>query len=95
MSLTKQEVESVARLARLKITEGEIGRVVEKLGLLDNPGDQIQTSLNLGGIDLIALALIPLGYLVGTQALTHIQRVRHGHHIIRIRSLQLVHKIDN
>jgi len=44
MSLTKQEVESVARLARLKITEGEIGRVVEKLSSIIDFVDQLQAA---------------------------------------------------
>jgi aspartyl-tRNA(Asn)/glutamyl-tRNA(Gln) amidotransferase subunit C len=44
MSLTKQEVESVARLARLEITEGEIGRVVEKLSSIIDFVDQLQAA---------------------------------------------------
>ena len=44
MSLTKQEVESVAKLARLEITEGEIGRVVEKLSSIIDFVDQLQAA---------------------------------------------------
>ncbi|MCJ7558326.1 MAG: Asp-tRNA(Asn)/Glu-tRNA(Gln) amidotransferase subunit GatC [Gammaproteobacteria bacterium] len=44
MSLTKQEVESVAKLARLKITEGEIERVVEKLSSIIDFVDQLQAA---------------------------------------------------
>ena len=44
MSLTKREVENVANLARLEITEGEIGRVVENLSSIINFVDQLQAA---------------------------------------------------
>lgn len=42
MSLTKSEVENVAHLARLEITEGEIERVVENLSSIINFVDQLR-----------------------------------------------------
>ena len=42
MSLTKHEVENVAHLARLEITEGEIERVVENLSSIINFVDQLR-----------------------------------------------------
>ena len=42
MSLTKREVENVAHLARLEITEGEIERVVENLSSIINFVDQLR-----------------------------------------------------
>jgi aspartyl-tRNA(Asn)/glutamyl-tRNA(Gln) amidotransferase subunit C len=44
MSLTKREVENVANLARLEITEGEIGRVVENLSSIIDFVDQLQAA---------------------------------------------------
>lgn len=42
MSLTKREVENVAHLARLEITEGEIERVVENLSSIIDFVDQLR-----------------------------------------------------
>jgi aspartyl-tRNA(Asn)/glutamyl-tRNA(Gln) amidotransferase subunit C len=44
MALTKHEVESVAHLARLEISEGEIGRVVENLSSIIEFVDQLQAA---------------------------------------------------
>lgn len=44
MALTKREVENVANLARLEITEGEIGRVVENLSSIIDFVDQLQAA---------------------------------------------------
>lgn len=42
MSLSKSEVENVAHLARLEISEGEIGRVVDNLSRIIDFVDQLQ-----------------------------------------------------
>ncbi len=44
MSLSKREVENVANLARLEITEGEMGRVVENLSSIIDFVDQLQAA---------------------------------------------------
>jgi aspartyl-tRNA(Asn)/glutamyl-tRNA(Gln) amidotransferase subunit C len=44
MSLTKREVENVAHLARLEISDGEIGRVVENLSSIIDFVDQLQAA---------------------------------------------------
>ena len=44
MSLSKREVENVANLARLEITEGEMGRVVENLSPIIDFVDQLQAA---------------------------------------------------
>ena len=44
MSLSKGEVGNVANLARLEITEGEMGRVVENLSSIIDFVDQLQAA---------------------------------------------------
>ena len=44
MSLTKEQVEHIASLARLRLEEGEFGDVVDKLSRIVDFVDQLQTA---------------------------------------------------